>query len=58
MRWQLIGIDFNNRWRSGATRLDLNGDCIVVHHGFYNLEWARGPHVEHFCAFRKSFFSR
>lgn len=53
MRWHLIGIDFHRRWRSGETHCDcMNGDNRIVHHGWYSLEWARGPHLEWFRAVR------
>lgn len=54
VRWKLIGIDFHDRWRGGQTRLDLNGDSLLVHHGFYSLEWARGPHVGYFKMQRRA----
>lgn len=55
-KWKLIGIDFHRRWRSGYTRLDLNGDSLLSHHGWYSLEWARGEHIEAFKAFRRMHF--
>lgn len=57
MRWKLIGIDLH-RWRSGRTQCDLRGHNLIVHHGWYSFEWARGPHIEWFRSFRQSFWSR
>jgi len=54
MRWHLIGIDFHRRWRSGRTRLDLHGNSVLVHHGWYSLEWARGPYVNWFRSEREN----
>lgn len=48
MRWKLLGIDFHWRWREGRTILDLHYDSMLVHHGFYSLEWARGPHIDYY----------
>ncbi len=53
MRWHLIGIDFHGRWRSGWTRLDLRGNSVLSHHGWYSLEWARGPDIEWFKNIRR-----
>lgn len=54
MRWKLIGIDFHRRWRSGRTILDLAYNSLLTHHGFYSLEWARGPHIEYYRGVRRS----
>lgn len=54
-RWKLIGIDFHLRWRGGLTRLDINGDSLLAHHGFYSLEWARGEFTEYFRGVRRAF---
>jgi hypothetical protein len=53
MRWQLIGIDFHSRWRSGSTQLDLRGNSFFYHHGWYSLEWARGSDIEWFKSIRR-----
>jgi hypothetical protein len=52
LRWKFIGIDFHRRWRSGKTILDLSYNCLLSHHGFYSLEWARGPHIDHYRSVR------
>lgn len=52
-RWNLIKIDFHRRWRGGITCLDLKGDNILSHHGWYSLQWARGPHIEYYRAARR-----
>lgn len=54
MKWKLIGIDFHRRWRSGRTIIDLSYNNVLVHHGFYSLEWARGPHIDWYRADRAS----
>jgi hypothetical protein len=51
--WKLLGIDFHWRWREGKTILDLRNESVLVHHGFYSLEWARGPHLNYFRAERR-----
>lgn len=53
IKWKLLGIDFHARWREGKTWLDYaGGDHLWMHHGFWSLEWARGPHLEHYRADR------
>lgn len=59
MGWKLIGIDLHRRWRGGATWCDCHGgDNLIVHHGFYSLEWARGPNIDAYRSMRQSFWSR
>lgn len=53
MEWALLGFEINRRWHKGKTWLDTaGGDHLLVHHGWFSLEWARGPHVAHFKAIR------
>jgi hypothetical protein len=54
MGWKLLGVDFH-RWRSGRTILDLSHNSMLVHHGFYSLEWARQPHVEFYRTVREKY---
>jgi hypothetical protein len=50
-RWHFLGIEWHRRWREGKTWLDnAGGDHLLVHHGFYSLEWARGPDVDFYRA--------
>lgn len=54
-RWKLLGIDFHKRWRAGRTWLDYaGGDHLWSHHGFYSLEWAKGPHLEYYRSDRRA----
>lgn len=47
--WRYLGIEFHWRWRDGKTWLDnAGGDHLLVHHGLYSLEWARGEHIGYF----------
>lgn len=57
-KWKLIGLDFH-RWRSGATWGDAaGGHNLILHHGWYSLEWAADPLVDHFRSLRHSFWRR
>jgi len=56
-RWRLIGIDFHRRWRTGYTRLDMTGDSLLSHHGFYSLEWARGVFLSYYRDARRAHFA-
>ncbi|MDB5606691.1 MAG: hypothetical protein JWP25_3591 [Bradyrhizobium sp.] len=54
-KWRLLGIDFHGRWRAGRTWLDsAGGDHLWSHHGFYSIEWARGPHLEYYRGQRRA----
>lgn len=57
MKWKLLGIDFHWRWREGRTILDLCHNSMLVHHGFYSLEWARGEHVDYYRRVRAAWRS-
>lgn len=57
MRWRLLGINFHWRWRRGRTILDLSYNSVLAHHGLYSLEWARGPHVDHYRRIRQTWRS-
>jgi len=52
--WKCIGIDFHGRWREGTTRLDLSGNSLLSHWGWFTLEWAREPYVDYFREVRRA----
>lgn len=58
-KWKLVGVDFHRRWRSHATWLDrFNGCHVLVHHGFYSLEWMRHGAFIWYGSGRHSFWRR
>lgn len=49
--WTFLRWHWHRKWREGKTWLDTaGGDHLLMHHGFYSIEWARGKHVEYFRA--------